>query len=97
MKTHHCCKPATGDRDNAGPPASRLRRGGELAGWLLPGATLALLPKCPMCVAAYVALISGVGISVSTATHLRTSLLILCLVALLFLAVRRIGHIIRRE
>ena len=89
MNTHHCCKVATGVRDNARPPASRLRRGGELAGWIVPSATLALLPKCPACVAAYIALFSGVGISVSTATYLRTSLLVLCVTALLFVSLKR--------
>ena len=90
MNTHHCCKLATEARDNARPPASRLRRGSELAGWFVPGATLALLPKCPACVAAYLALFSGVGISISTATYLRTSLLILCVTSLLFVSLKRL-------
>jgi hypothetical protein len=92
MNTHHWCKVATGVRDNPRRPASRLRRGGEIAGWIVPSATLVLLPKCPACLAAYVALFSGAGISVSTATYLRTSLLILCLTALLFLSLRRHDH-----
>jgi len=90
MNAHPCCKVATEVRDNARPLAPRLRRGGEIAGWVLPGATLALLPKCPACVVAYVALFSGVGMSVSTATYLRTSLLILCVTALLFLSLKRL-------
>src|SRR4030095_3857494 len=77
-------------RDNARPLASRLRRGGEIASWIMPSATLVLLPKCPACVAAYIALFSGVGISISTATYLRTSLLILCVTALLFLSLKRL-------
>ena len=98
MKTHYCCQVATRIRDNVRTPASRMWRGGEIAGWLVPGATLALLPKCPACVAAYVALLSGVGISVSAATYLRTSLLILCVTALLFLSLRRLcGGITRHE
>ena len=97
MNTHHCCKRLARVGDDNRVPESRLRRGGELAGWMVPSAILALLPKCPVCVAAYVALISGVGISVSTATCIRIALLVLCATALLFLSLRRIGRIIRNK
>ena len=90
MNTRHCCQIATRGRDNARRPASRLRRSGEIAGWIIPSATLVLLPKCPACVAAYVALFSGVGISVASASNLRTSLLILCVAALLCLTLKRL-------
>jgi hypothetical protein len=89
VKTRHCCQLATPHRDHIPVRASRWRRGSELAGWLIPGATLVLLPKCPVCVVAYVALFSGVGISVAWASHLRTSLLVLCVAALLGLALKR--------
>ena len=94
MNTHYCCEVATRVRVDARPPASRLRRGGEIAGYIVPGALLVLLPKCPACVAAYVALFSGVGISFSTATYLRTSLLILCVTALLFLSLKHLCRMI---
>jgi len=60
-------------------------RSGEIAGWIIPGTILALLPKCPMCVAAYVALWTGIGLSVSAATHLRTCLMFVCIGLILFL------------
>ena len=71
--SHKCCHAA--------------RRGGEVAGWVGPGLMLALLPKCPACVAGYVAL-AGVGISISTATYLRWLWLIASLVFLLYFATR---------
>ncbi|MGC1296016.1 MAG: hypothetical protein WA869_13360 [Alloacidobacterium sp.] len=56
------------------------------SGGVLPGALLVLMPKCPMCVVAYIALATGVGVSVSTATYLREGVLVLCIVALGYLA-----------
>src|SRR5712664_4305127 len=97
MNAHHCCKDATGVCDNARPPASRLRRGGEIAGWIVPSATLALLPKCPACVAAYVALATGIGIGLPTATYLRALLGVLCVASLVFITARRLRSLITRR
>jgi len=74
------------------PPRSFARRSRDFAGWVLPGAILALLPKCPACLAAYVALASGVGISLPTASYLRTSLMALCVASLAYAAV---GQLLR--
>jgi hypothetical protein len=72
------------------PNSSRWRRRtAEVAGWVIPSATLALLPKCPACVAAYIALLTGVGISISVAAYLRFSLLIVCAAALTWVVARR--------
>ena len=97
MNTPHCCQIKTRAGDKTPRPASQLRRGGEIAGWFLPSATLVLLPKCPACVAAYIALVSGVGISVATATYLRASLLILCVTALACLALKRLCRLGGRQ
>lgn len=70
-------------------PRSCCGRGAEVAGWVIPGTVLALLPKCPACVAAYVALATGVGVSFSTAAYIRTSLVILCVSVLVLVALRR--------
>lgn len=95
MNTHHCCQTATPGRDNVRRPALRSRGHREIAGWILPSAMLALLPKCPACVVAYVALATGLGISMSTAAYLRILLLVLCIASLLFVATRRLRRLAR--
>jgi hypothetical protein len=70
-------------------PGKRLtRRTRGAAAWALPSVALALVPKCPMCIAAYLALGGGLGISLGTAAHLRTALLWLCWSALALLTMR---------
>ena len=87
MNGHACCArrraPATG-----AAPTTLARRGMAAAGWLVPSALLALLPKCPVCFAAYFALATSVGISAVTAWYLRTGLAALCTAVLAVLAVR---------
>jgi hypothetical protein len=95
MNARHCCKTRAGDK--ARQPASRWRRGGEIAGWILPGATLAMLPKCPACVAAYVALATGIGISLPTATYLRAMLVALCVAPLVFIIAGRLRSLFARR
>jgi hypothetical protein len=68
--------------------ASLGRRIVELAGWLIPGTLLAFFPKCPLCVAGYVALATGLGISFTAAAYLRWALLAACLASLAFMVGR---------
>ena len=96
MNARHCCQIKTRAGDHARRPASRLRRGREIVGWIVPTATLALLPKCPACVAAYLALATGIGISLPTATYLRAMLVVLCVGSLVFITARRLRSLIAR-
>ncbi|MFO1499369.1 MAG: hypothetical protein U1G07_13400 [Verrucomicrobiota bacterium] len=91
MNANHCCQ---GRRRTVGEATpSRLRQGSAIAGWLVPSATLALLPKCPACLAAYVALFSGISLSVGTASYLRISIVILSVSVLLYLSLKRLRRL----
>jgi hypothetical protein len=51
---------------------------------------LVLLPKCPMCIAAYIAMVTGAGIATPIAGHLRFVMAIIFVASLGFLLVRRL-------
>jgi hypothetical protein len=98
MYSRRCCQIAT-NRARSQPSAShhndgepdRLKSSGrylDVAGWGVAGSILALVPKCPVCLAAYVMVWTGVWLPFTTATYLRVSLLFLCVAALLFLAAK---------
>lgn len=60
----------------------------DFVGLIAPGVMLALMPKCPVCLASYVAIATGIGLSVTAAANLRLLLVILCLGSLLFVTVK---------
>ncbi len=97
MSTHRCCQAAgiaqIGPRQPTAIVRASLRRTlacrlPDFAGWAIGGAILALLPKCPACLAAYVAIGTGIGISMSSAAILRTLLVTLCVASFVYLAIR---------
>src|SRR5216110_1559301 len=69
------------------------RRSGEIAGWIVPGAILALLPKCPMCLAAYLMVATGISISVEAAVSLRAFLLVVSVSSLVLLGRRHVRNL----
>lgn len=73
------------------------RRRLDSAGWLVSVSTLAILPKCPACLAMYVAVGTGFGISVSTARYFRLTLIILCVASLVFIAARHVRSTVLRR
>ncbi|HZU10491.1 MAG TPA: hypothetical protein VFA02_11375 [Pseudacidobacterium sp.] len=52
------------------------------------GALLVLLPKCPMCIAAYLALWMGAGTAMSLVIHLRPLLEIVFAISVILLLIR---------
>lgn len=88
-----CCKRRMAARDSSSP----ARRGAKAIPWIIPGGLLLLMPKCPVCFAAYIALFTGIGISIPAASWIRLSLIFLCVASLLLLAFRMVQKIHRRR
>ena len=80
--TGQCC---TGEA-----PSRRLaRRLSKVSASVLPGAVLVLLPKCPLCLAAWLTVVTGVGFPAAAAARVR-GLIVIFWVAAVALAVARI-------
>ena len=89
MSAHDCCAVPR----EAGPPSRRLGRPTtEAASCFLSGILWALLPKCPACLAAWIAVGTGIGLSTLAASRIRMVLLGLCLVPFACLTVRSISR-----
>ena len=88
MKLRRCCVGGTGERTASSPSASPWLRGRTVGKMLVSGVAFMLVPKCPACLAAYIALVSGIGISMTAAVYLRSSMLLLSASAILFLALQ---------
>lgn len=99
MNAHCCCEVAASEsrREAIAAPTTFTRRCRDIAGWLVPSAILALLPKCPMCFAAYLAFGTGVGVSISTATYLRMLLAAVCFLSLSLFAAKPITRLYARR
>jgi hypothetical protein len=80
----NCCSVQTGRRQ-------RHSWWQGASGCVGSGALLVLLPKCPMCIAAYLTLWTGAGVAMSIATHLGPMLEILFVASAVLLVVRQMA------
>lgn len=92
MKSPTCCAMAAGTARSSRNEADGKAHPPRVArfAWAkcsLPTIILALLPKCPACLAAYLALGTGISLSVAAASALRTLLIVSCVVALAWVLV----------
>ena len=90
MNLHRCCT-GRNRREHRPPHLTSIQRIRQVAQWFFPGALLVLMPKCPMCLAGYVALCTGVGMSFPAAANLRIVLLSLSAAALAGLMAKRLA------
>lgn len=70
----------------------RKRGAGGLLAVLLPGAAWLAMPKCPACLAGYLALVTGAGVSAGFTAGLRALVIFAALAAPLVFAVRLFKH-----
>lgn len=106
MNAHRCCviTPGSMEQNKVGEriaegdphPASLRQRSLDLTAKVVPVAILAVLPKCPACLAAYVALGTGIGLSLTAATYLRLWLIVACVASLMFFVVKIMPPRVRR-
>src|SRR5215471_14852031 len=82
--TCSCSHKLTGNK-NSSKFFSRSINAVKLA---MPVIGYALIPKCPLCLAGYIAFATGIGLSVTTATYLRFALVIICVLSITYFGVK---------
>jgi len=84
--TAHCCA-------GEGPSHPLARRLYGTGASLLPGAVLVLLPECPLCLAAWLTLVTGMGVPAAAAARVRWLIVLFWLAAVALAA----AQILRRR
>ena len=81
----------TGQCCVAGPvPHPLARRLSKAAASILPTAWLVFLPKCPLCLAGWLTVVTGIRFSAGGAAWLRGSVVLFCVVTLTTMIWRRL-------
>jgi hypothetical protein len=62
----------------------------EFIKMLMPAFVFVIIPKCPVCLAGYIALITGAGLSIPAATYTRVILIILCIVSFSYFIIKHV-------
>ena len=70
-----------------------MRRALRWVRCLVPGVLLVLVPKCPLCVMAYAAMFTGVGMSFFTASYVRVGMIVVCVGTLVYLVGREVASV----
>jgi hypothetical protein len=94
MKSGSCCEQ---NSNAAVAKRSSGRAVGRVAKWIVPGVVLAAMPKCPLCLAAYVAMFIGFGISLAAAKLAWWFVAISCVAVLLYLAATAARGLYKRQ
>ena len=89
MTTGRCC---TGE----GPSRPLARRLSGAAASVLPGAVLVLLPKCPLCLAAWLTVATGIGISAAAVAWVRGLIVVFWVAAVALVVAWKIRHLLRQ-
>lgn len=92
----HCCTTklsAPPRRAHAHSHASLYRRLAAALQWAIPLTTLALIPKCPACIAGFILLFTGLGLSFPAAATIRWTIITLCILTILTLTIRWLLHL----
>jgi hypothetical protein len=104
MNRYQCCEEENAPEPGAQAPSLADTSSPGLSKRLLdgtrrivPATLLALLPKCPMCLAAYIAAGTGIGISITAAAWLRTLLIAACLASLALIMAARFRRALNRR
>jgi hypothetical protein len=79
-----CCR--SSNLGSAAADRTRTSAIRQALNWIVSSAILAAMPKCPLCVAAYVALFTGFGISLAVAKFAWWFVGVSCLLTLVYVA-----------
>jgi hypothetical protein len=92
MRNGYCCQ-QNSNVAVAGRSWTRAAR--RAVSWIVPSIVLAAMPKCPLCLAAYVALFTGFGISLAAATFAWWLVAAGCIGVLAYLAMNAVRSMLK--